>query len=351
MDDRIEAGSIALLRLVSALRRSLVSGFHVRRNLVLENLALRHQLVVLNRKVKAPTLRNSDRLFWAILSSIWSRWAKALVLVQPQTVVRWHQAGFRLFWRLRSRHRLGRTPKDRELIDLIRRMWQSNPTWGSPRIRAELAKLGLQVSAATIRKYRPKGERGPPSQSWRSFLANHTQQLIAVDFFTVPTVTFRILFVFVVLAHDRRKVLHFAVTKAPSAAWAGQQIVNAFPFETPPKYLLRDRDGTYGEEFTKRVTALGLEEKPIAPRALWQNPYVERLIGTIRRECLDHVIVIGERHLQDVLKDYFEYYHHSRPHRSLTQDSPVPRPVQTQEQGRVIEFHKRASKKSPCCVN
>lgn len=338
MDDRIEAGSIAMLLLVFALLRSLVSGFHVRRNLVLENLALRHQLVVLNRKVKAPTLRNSDRLFWAILSSIWSRWAKALVIVQPQTVVRWHQAGFRLFWRWRSRHRLGRTPKDRELIDLIRRMWQSNPTWGSPRIRAELAKLGLRVSAATIRKYRPKGERGPPSQSWRSFLANHTPQLIAVDFFTVPTVTFRVLFVFVVLAHDRRKVLHFAVTEAPSAAWAGQQIVNAFPFETPPKYLLRDRDGTYGEEFTKRVTALGLEERPIAPRAPWQNPYVERLIGTIRRECLDHVIVIGERHLQNLLKDYFEYYHHSRPHRSLTQDSPVPRSVQTPEQGRVVEF-------------
>jgi len=315
-----------------------IAGFLGRRNLVLENLALRHQLLVLNRKVKSPTLRNSDRLFWANLSAIWSRWTKALVIVQPQTVMGWHQTGFRLFWRWRSLHRLGRTPKDRALVDLIRRMWQANPTWGSPRIRAELAKLGLQVCAATVRKYRPKGERRPPSQSWRSFLANHTKQLIAVDFFTVPTVSFRVLFVFVVLAHDRRKVLHFAVTEAPSAAWAGQQIVNAFPFETPPQFLLRDRDGTYGEEFTKRVTALGLEEKPIAPRSPWQNPYVERLIGTIRRECLDHVIVIGERHLQDVLKDYFEYYHHSRPHRSLTQDSPVPRPVQTPEQGSVVEF-------------
>jgi transposase InsO family protein len=327
-----------MFSLLSAVLRSVVAGFRTRRNLVLENLALRHQLLVLNRRSKSPTLRTSDRLFWATLSAIWSRWTKVLVIVQPQTVVRWHQTGFRLFWRWRSRHRLGRTPKDRELIGLIRRMWQANPTWGSPRIRAELAKLGLQVSAATVRKYRPKGERRPPSQSWRSFLANHTKQLIAVDFFTVPTVTFRVLFVFVVLAHERRKVLHFSVTEAPSAAWAGQQIVNAFPFEKPPKYLLRDRDGTYGAEFSKRVAALGIEEKPIAPRAPWQNPYAERLIGSIRRECLNNVIVIGERHLQNVLKDYFEYYHHSRPHRSLTQDSPVPRPVQAPDQGRVVEF-------------
>ena len=217
-------------------------------------------------------------------------------------------------------------------------MRQANPTWGSPRIRAELAKLGLQASAATVRKYRPKGERGPPSQSWRAFLRNHTKQLIAVDFFTVPTVTFRVLFVFVVLAHERRRVRHFAVTEAPSAAWAGQQIGNAFPFATPPKYLLRGRDGIYGAEFTKRVTALGIAEKPIAPRAPWQNPYAERLIGTIRRDCLDHVIVIGERHLQRVLENFCEYYHHSRPHRSLTQDSPVPRPVIPPEQGPVVEF-------------
>ena len=338
MDGRIDAGWIAMLSLVIAALRSLAAGFHARRNLVLENLALRHQLLVLNRTVKAPALRNSDRLFWVALSAIWSRWTKALVIVEPQTVVRWHQAGFRLFWRWRSRRRSGRTPKDRELIELIRRMWRANPTWGSPRIQAELAKLGLKVSAATVRKYRPKGERGPPSQTWRAFLRNHTKQLIAVDFFTVPTVTFRVLFGFVVLAHDRRRVIHFAVTEAPSANWAGQQIVNAFPFETPPKYLLRDRDGTYGAEFTKRVTALGIEEKLIAPRSPWQNPYAARLIGTLRRECLDHVIVIGERHLQRVLANFFEYYHHSRPHRSLTQDSPVPRPVQAPEQGSVVEF-------------
>ena len=171
-------------------------------------------------------LCNSDRLFWAVLSTMWSRWTKVLVIVQPQTVVRWHQAGFRLFWHWKSRRRTGRSPTDRDLIELIRRMWQANPTWGSPRIRAELAKLGLQVSAATVRKYRPKGDRRPPSQTWRAFLRNHASQLIAVDFFTVPTVTFRVLFVFVVLAHERRRVLHFAVTEAPSASWAAQQVVN-----------------------------------------------------------------------------------------------------------------------------
>jgi len=200
--------------------RSVAAGFYARRHLVMENLALRHQLLVLNRTVKAPALRNSDRLFWAALSTMWSRWTKVLVIVQPQTVVRWHQAGFRLFWRWKSRCRTGRAPTDRDLIELIRRMWQANPTWGSPRIRAELAKLGLRVSAATVRKYCPEGERGPPSQTWRAFLRNHTKQLVALDFLTVPTVTFRVLFVFVVLALERRKVLPFAVTEVPSAVWA-----------------------------------------------------------------------------------------------------------------------------------
>ena len=294
--------------------------------------------MVLNRTVKAPEFRNSDRLFWVALSTMWSRWTKALVIVQPQTVVRWHRAGFRLYWRWKSRRRTGRAPIDRELVELIQRMWQANPTWGSPRIRAELAKLGLQVCAATIRKYRPKSGRRPPSQTWRSFLRNHTKQIVAVDFFTVTTVTFRVLFVFVVLAHERRKVRHFAVTEAPSASWAGQHVVNAFPFEVPPKYLLRDRDGIYGAAFARRVAGLGIEQKLIAPRSPWQNPYAERLIGSIRRECLDQVVIFGERHLRIVLTEYLDYYHRSRPHRSLAQDCPIPRPVMNPGQGEVVEF-------------
>jgi transposase InsO family protein len=205
-------------------------------------------------------------------------------------------------------------------------------------VKAELAKLGIPVSAATARKYRPKGERGPPSQTWRAFLRNHTKQLIAVDFFTVPTVTVRVLFVFVVLALERRKVLHFAVTESPSAVWAGQQVVNAFPFAAPPKYLLRDRDGVYGADFTKRVTVLGFKEKLTAPHAPWENPHAERLIGTLRRECLDQIVIFGERHLRVVLQEYFEYYHHARTHRSLAQDSPVPRPVLPPSLGTVVEF-------------
>ena len=181
----IAAGWIRMFSVILTVLRSLIGAFQPRRHLVLENLALRHQLMVLKRTVKIPTLRTSDRLFWAVLSAMWSRWTKVLVIVQPQTVVRWHQAGFRLFWRWQSRGRTGRSPTDRETIELIRRMWQANPTWGSPRIRAELAKLGLQVSAATVRKYRPKGNRRPPSQTWRAFLRNHASQLIAVDFFTV----------------------------------------------------------------------------------------------------------------------------------------------------------------------
>ena len=217
-------------------------------------------------------------------------------------------------------------------------MWQANPTWGSPRIRAELAKLGLQVSASTVRKYRPKRERRPPSQTWRTFLRNHAKELVAGDFFTVPTVTFRVLFVFVVFAHERRKVLHFAVTEAPSASWAGQQIVNAFPFETPPKYLLHDRDGVYGADFVQRMRGLGIEEKLIAPQSPWQNPYAERLIGRIRRECLDQIVILGEQHLTAVFKEYFDYYHRARTHRSLAQDCPIPRAVITPDQGRVVEF-------------
>jgi hypothetical protein len=193
------------------------------------------------------------------------------VVIQPQTVVGWHRTGFRLYWHWRLRRRGGRPQLDPELIRLIRRMWQANPTWGSPRIRDELAKLGLKASDSTIRKYRPRLRRAS-SRAWGTFLLNHTQQIAAVDFFTVPTATFRVLFVFIVLAHERRKVLHFAITEAPSAFWTGQQLVNAIPFETAPRFLLRDRDGIYGTELVRRVEGLGMVEKVIAPRSPWQNP-------------------------------------------------------------------------------
>ena len=228
----------------------------------------------------------------------------------------------------------GRPGLDHEMVSLIRQMWTSNPTWGSKRIQAELAKLGINLSDSTVRKYRPRSRRR--HQTWKSFLQNHAKELVSVDFFTVPTATFRLLYVFLVLAHERRKVLHFNVTNSPSAAWTAQQLTEAFPYCKPPRYLLRDRDSIYGLQFEARATALGLEQKLTAPRSPWQNPFVERLIGSIRRECLDHVLVLHARHLHRVLTEYFQYYHGHRPHRALDQDCPQPRPTEPPEQGKII---------------
>lgn len=302
----------------------------------LEVLALRHQLMVLKRQTRRPKLRPSDRLLWMLLMKVWSGWKTSLMIFQPDTLVGWQRAGLRMFWRWKSRHRRGRPGKDAELIGLIRRMWTANPTWGSPRIRDELAKLGLAASTATIRKYRPKS-RGKPSQRWRTFLLNHASAVAAMDFFVVPTATFGLLYVLIVINHARRKVVHFNITDAPTAAWTAQQIVNAFPYETAPKYLLRDRDSIYGSVFVQRVEGMGIKQKLISPRSPWQNPYVERLVGSVRRECLDRVIVFHEQQLRGILESYFEYYHEVRPHRSLSHDSPIPRPVESPDRGKVIE--------------
>jgi transposase InsO family protein len=223
------------------------------------------------------------------------------------------------------------------MIRLIRRMWEANPTWGSPRIRDELAKLGLQASTATIRKYRPKS-RHVPSQSWRTFLQNHANAIAAMDFLVVPTVTYRLLYVLVIITHERRKVVHFNITEAPTAAWTAQQVINAFPEDTAPKYLLRDRDCIYGVAFDQRVDGMGITQKRIAPHSPWQSPYVERLIGSIRRECLDRVIVFNQPQLRRLLRSYLDYYHTVRPHRSLEHDSPIPRPVASPDGGKIIEL-------------
>jgi len=318
--------------------RCLFAGFQSHSGLLLENLALRHQLAVLKRQARKPKLRSADRLLWVGLRRIWPHWQQALLLFQPQTIIAWHRLGFRLFWRWKSRTRAGRPSVEGELIALIQRMWQANPTWGSRRIQAELAKLGIQVSDSTIRKYRPKNRRSPSPQTWKTFLQNHAQALIAVDFFAVPTATFRVLYVFLVLAHERRQVLHFNITEAPSALWTAQQMVEAFPYTIPPRYLLRDRDAIYGADFTRRVQGLGLEQKLIAPRSPWQNPMVERVIGSIRRECLDHVIVLNARHLRHILSDYRAYYHEHRTHRSLDQDCPFSRPIEPPDKGNIIEL-------------
>ena len=230
------------------------------------------------------------------------------LIVQPETVIRWHRLGFKLYWHRKSKPgKSGRPKLDREIRNLIRRMSRENPLWGAPKILSELL-LGYEVSQPTVAKYMVK-TRKPPSQDWRTFLSNHMQDIVACDFFTVPTATFRVLYVFVVLAHDRRRIVHFNITANPTAEWTGQQIAESFPFDEAPRFLLRDNDSIYGKDFTKRVESLGIEEVPTAPHSPWQNPYCERVIGSIRRECVDHMIVLNEKHLHRVLTSYFEYYH------------------------------------------
>ncbi len=303
--------------------------------LVAENLALRQQVAILQRSVKRPRLHWRDRIFWVWLSCLWRGWRSSLLAVQRETVIRWHRQGFRLYWRWKSRSRGGRPKLDAEIRVLIRRMSRGNPTWGRRRIRSELHLLGYEVAELTVAKYMVRGSK-PPSQGWRVFLNNHAREIAAVDFFTVPTVNFRILICFLVLRHHRRTVVHFNVTNHPTARWTAQQIVEAFPYDTAPRYLLRDRDRIYGSRFANRVRGMGIEEVLIAPRSPWQNPFIERLIGSIRRECLDHVLVLGEAHLLRVLREYFAYYHDSRPHQSLDHNAPRPREIEPPSQGRIV---------------
>jgi transposase InsO family protein len=326
----------AVLAVLSALR----SLFLPRAVLHAEVFALRHQLLVLDRQRagRRVQLHASDRLLWACLSRLWPGWRNALVLVQPETVLRWHRRGFRLYWRRKSRRRRsGRPPIDAEVRHLILEMHRANPTWGAPRIHGELLKLGFTLAQSTVSKYLPR-HRKPPSQGWRTFLRNHLGEAIAIDFAVVPTMTFRLLFVFVVLGLDRRKLLHVNVTAHPTAEWTARQMVEALPWETTARYVIRDRDRIYGVGFRRRVAGLGLHEVPIAPRSPWQNAYAERFIGSLRRECLDHVIVLNERHLHRILSDYARYYNGSRTHLALGKDAPEPRLVHRQELGEVVAF-------------
>ena len=286
------------------------------RSLVLENAALRHQLDVLQRSAGRPRLKPADRRFWASLSKHWSEWKEALVLVQPATVIGWQKTSFKLFWRWKSRPGRGRPQVSQELRQQIREMSLANRLWGAPRIQSELAKLGIEVARSTVAKYMVRHRKGRPTAgpSWSTFLRTHMKQTAAVDFMTVATANFRILYVFVVLSLGRRKIIHINVTEHPTAQWTAQQIVGAFPWDDAPAYLQRDRDGIFGHAYQQQVRAMGIKELISAPRSPWQNGYAERVIGTIRRECLDHVIVFGENHLREILKEYVEYYNISRTH-------------------------------------
>ena len=315
---------------------ALLSILRSRAALELENLALRHQIGVLQRSAaRRPKLTPWDRLLWIGLSRLWRDWYSALAIVRPETVVSWHRAGFRLFWTWKVRRgQPGRPVISHEVRHLIRKMCRENPSWGAPRIHGELLKLGIHVAESSVSKYMLRC-RKPPSQTWRTFLANHVQQLVSIDFFTVPTIRFQVLYVFLVLAHDRRRILHFNVTAHPTAEWVAQQLREAFPFAELPRYLLRDRDAIFGHEFQEQVRDMGICEVLSAPRAPWQRAYVERVIGSVRRECLDHVIVFHESSLRRTLQSYFEYYHRSRTHLSLGKDAPEPRAIQPPEMGTV----------------
>ena len=307
--------------------------------LQLENIALRHQIGVLQRSAKKRLqLHNSDRLFWVGLSQIWSEWRAALVIVKPDTVIAWHRKAFQLFWTWKVRRgKPGRPAVSPELRALIRRMSRENPGWGAPRIHGELLKLGIDIGETSVSKYLIRS-RQPPAQTWRAFLQNHLQSLVSVDFFTVPTIRFQVLYVFLVLAHERRRIVHLAVTAHPTAEWTAHQLREAFPWETAPRYLLRDRDRIFGHEFVNQLNAMGVQQVLSAPRSPWQRGHIERLIGSVRRECLDHLIIFNERTLKCHLSAYMAYYHRTRTHLALQKDCPEPRAVQPVELGSIVSI-------------
>ncbi len=295
-----------MVTILSAVVSIFAFRFRSRASLELKLIALQHQLAVLRRQRPGrPQFSSLDRLLWVWLYRIWPQVIDAMILVKPATVVQWHRKGFRLHWRWRSR-RPGRPKIGTEIRGLIRRMSRANPLWGAPRIHGELLKLGIKISQATVGRWMPWRPR-VPSPTWRSFLRNHLPDLAAIDMFVVATATFQLLYTLIVLSLDRRRVVHFEVTPNPTQVWLSGQMTEAFPWDTAPRYLLRDRDKSYGAAFRHRVRAMGITEVITAPRSPWQNPYVERLVGSIRRECLDHVIILSERHLRRVLSSYFQY--------------------------------------------
>jgi putative transposase len=313
----------------------LLSWFKTRQSLVLENTALRHQLDVLQRNAKRPRLKPNDRALWALFSRFLPDWRQHLTIVQPDTVVRWHRSGWRLYWRWKSKPGPGRPKTTTEVRSLIRQMSLDNRLWGAPRIHGELLKLGFDICETTIAKYMTRNP-GPSTQTWRMFIRNHMSEMVAIDFFTVHTATFKTLYVFLILSLDRRKIIHFNTTTNPTANWTSLQLIQAFPFDSAPRFLIRDMDSIYGNQVVDTLEILRIDQVVTSRRSPWQNGYCERVIGSIRRECLDHIIVLNEKHLRRILKEYFSYYHESRTHLGLEKDTPESRTIQAQDVGPVI---------------
>ena len=311
--------------------------FQPRIALQVEVLALRHQLIVLQRnKPKRLPILPVDRWIWSWIPKVWPQWRESLVIVKPETVIRWHREGFRKYWRLKSKSGQipGRSKIGKEARSLIRQMSQENPAWGAPRIHGELLKLGFDIGQTSVGKYMVKPNK-PPSQTWRTFLENHADQIVAMDFFTVPTIFFNILHVLILIDHERRRIIHFNVTINPTSNWVIQQIRAAFPWDTAPRFLLHDRDPVFMAS-QSAFKGMGIDTVITAPGSPWQNAVCERMVGTLRREILDHVIVLGQEHLLRLMASYLDYYHRARTHMSLEKDCPEPRPIQQLTDGRVV---------------
>jgi transposase InsO family protein len=326
----ILCGMLDLCRLILAI---VIDLFRPRAAVEAEMLVLRQQIIVL-RRAKPGRLPFSvlDRMVLGWVCQLFPKTRDAFAIVRPDTVVRWHRAGFRHYWRWKSRPRWGRPGVPAEIRQLIREMSVANPLWGAPRIHGELVKLGIDIGQTSVAKYMAR-RRGPPSQGWKTFLRNHADGIAAMDLFVVPTVTFRLLYGLLIMGHGRRHILWLGVTTHPTAEWIANQLTAACGWEQVPRYLIRDRDACYGGIFVRRVRSLGIRDHPISARSPWQNGFAERLIGSIRRECLDHIVVTGEQHLRLILACYMDYYNAARTHLSLGKDAPNGRA--TQRQGRI----------------
>jgi transposase InsO family protein len=317
-----------MIAFLSLFLHIVISPFKTQARLEAEISVLRHQLNVLRRQVPSrPRLTVADRVLFVWLYRLFPSLLSAITIIQPDTVIRWHRIGFRLYWRWKSRCRGGRPRIPGEIRRLIREMSLANRLWGAPRIHGELLKLGIEVAQSTVAKYMAKSGRSR-SQTWKTFLHNHAAGIAAMDFLIVPTVGFKLLFVLVILRHQRRRLISLTVTANPTAEWIARQITDAFPWNEAPDYIIRDRDGSYGHAVTRRLSAMGIRDHPTAPRSPWQNGHAERLIGSIRRECLDHIVVVGEAHLRQIIAAYTGYYNELRTHLSLDKDSPAHRPIQ-----------------------
>jgi len=316
-----------LLKLTTIFLRCIPAFFRSRNRQAIVELALRQQLATFAEKGRRPRIAPSDRGFLVFLSKVLWEWKEILVIVQPETVVRWHRKGFRLYWRSISKRGPGRSPISAEVQALIRRFANENG-WRARKVRAELAKLEISVSLAAVSRYLPKRDPGHGQrQRWKTFLRNHKRGITAMDFLVVPTARFRLLYVWFVIGQGRREIIHFGATEHPTSSWVIQHLREAFPDDTSPKFLIFDNDSIFSARVAESIKNLGIGPQRTAFRSPWQNGIAERWVGSVRRELLDHVIVLNEDHLRRLLREYVDYYNADRVYTEL-RDSPNGRPTE-----------------------